>query len=151
MGDFMRRVLLLLITLVMIRAQLNTTVVASSDIYVAFANVFRLRDSIEDGNTPVLRQAVLELEKMGISSDLSNLCELSGENIATILMKAAYAEYIIGLRDPSDWSIVVANAESGQLERQRSFSSTRFAVIESLLLISVVALGRVLWLRNEGK
>jgi hypothetical protein len=62
-------------------------------------------------------------------------------------MKAAYAEYVIGLKDPNDWNIVVADAETGQLARKRSFSSTRFAIIESLLLISIIAIGRLLWIK----
>jgi hypothetical protein len=66
---------------------------------------------------------------------------------ALVLMKAALGEYVLGLRDPNDWVVVVADAESGQLVRQRSFSATRFAVIESLLLISVTALVRMLWLQ----
>lgn len=121
--------------------------ITNTSLFSAFSTVFNLKDNIMDGETPVLRQALLELEKMGVDSKFNNLCVLSSDDVALLLMKAALAEYILGLRDPNDWSIVVANAESGQLVRQRSFSSTRFAVIESLLLISVVALGRVLWMK----
>jgi hypothetical protein len=32
-------------------------------LFTAFAEVYQLRDSIQDGSTPVLRQALLELEK----------------------------------------------------------------------------------------
>ena len=119
----------------------------NTSIYIAFAEVFQLHDEIQDSSTPVFRQATLELEKMGVNSDLSGICELDSDTVARVLMKAALGEYILGLRDPTDWSIVIANAESGQLVRQRSFSATRFAVIESLLLVSIVALGRVLWLK----
>lgn len=122
---------------------------SNSSIYTAFSTVFNLRDQILDPTTPVLRQAMLELEKMGVDSSLQNLCDLSDQTIANVLMKAALAEYVLGLRDPNDWSIVVANAETGQLTRQRSFSAVRFAVIESLLLIAVMALGRALWLRSN--
>jgi hypothetical protein len=126
---------------------LTSSFVQRESIYSAFSEVFQLKDQISDGTTPVLRQAVLELEKMGVDGNLTNVCELDSETLARILMKAALGEYILGLRDPNDWSVVVANAETGQLVRQRSFSATRFAVIESLLLISIVALGRVLWLK----
>jgi hypothetical protein len=121
--------------------------IQNRSIYSAFSEVFQLRDDIQDGSTPVLRQAVLELEKMGIELNFSNVCELDSDTLARILMKAALGEYILGLKDPNDWSVVIANAETGQLTRQRSFSATRFAVIESLLLVSIVALGRVLWLK----
>ena len=121
--------------------------IPEASVYSAFAEVYQLRDSIQDGSTPVLRQALLELEKMGVDRNMTNLCELSPEVVSRILMKASLGEYILRLRDPNNWNIVVANAESGQLVRQRSFSATRFAVIESLLLISIVALGRVLWLK----
>lgn len=134
--------LALLLCLVSGAACLNDTAV-----FGAFASVFALRDKISDRETPVLRQAFLELEKMGVHKNLDNLCSLSQETVALVLMKAALAEYIMGLRDPNDWSVVVANAETGQLTRQRSFSATRFAVIETLLLIAIVALGRVMWLK----
>jgi hypothetical protein len=111
----------------------------------AFKNVFNFKDEIQTLDTPIIQAALMELNKMGISTSLSNLCELSETNLALILMKAAYAEYVIGLKDPSDWTIVVADAESGQLSKKRSFSTTRFAVIESLLLISIVALAHLLW------
>ena len=121
--------------------------ISDREIYSAFSEVFQFRDEIQDNSTPVLRQAVLELEKMGINQNMTNVCELRDSVLARVLMKAALGEYILGLRDPNDWSLVIANAETGQLVRQRSFSATRFAVIESLLLISIVALGRVLWLK----
>jgi len=121
--------------------------VSDDSLFRAFSQVFQLRDGIQDRNTTVLRKAFLELEKMGIDSSLNNLAELSSDASALVLMKAALAEYVLGLCDPNDWSVVVADAESGQLVRQRSFSATRFAIIESLLLIAVTALVRVLWLQ----
>jgi hypothetical protein len=111
----------------------------------AFKKTFNFKDEIKTLDTPIIQAALIELNKMGITNNFSNLCEFTDHELATILMKAAYAEYIIGLNDPSDWSIVVADAESGQLMKKRSFSSTRFAVIESLLLISIVALAHLLW------
>jgi hypothetical protein len=120
---------------------------SDESLFSAFSSVFQLRDGIQDRNTTVLRSALLELEKMGIDSNITNLSELPDQTTALVLMKAALGEYILGLRDPNDWTVVVADAESGQLVRQRSFSATRFAIIESLLLIAVTALVRVLWLQ----
>jgi hypothetical protein len=91
----------------------------------------------------------MQLDKMGIDSSLSTVCTLSDDAVAQLLMKAALAEYIMGLQDANDWSIVVADAGTGQLTRQRSFSAVRFAVIESLLLIAVAALGRAVWMGNK--
>jgi len=140
--------ILLILAVPSFSQETNTSLpITNTSLFNAFSVVFNLKDQISDGSTPVLRQAALELEKMGIEPGFGNLCTLSSDEVALVLMKAALAEYMLGLRDPNDWSIVVANAESGQLVRQRSFSSTRFAVIESLLLISVVALGRVLWVK----
>lgn len=136
--------LALLLLMVPLGACLSDTALFS-----AFSSVFQLRDSIQDRNTTVLRAAFLELEKMGIDSNITNLAELPDGTAALVLMKAALGEYVLGLRDPNDWSVVVADAESGQLVRQRSFSATRFAVIESLLLISVTALVRMLWLQSK--
>jgi len=112
----------------------------------AFSSVFQLKDSLSDADTPVLRNALMQLDKMGIDSSMSSVCSLSEDAVALLLMKAALAEFLLGLQDPNDWSIVVADAGTGQLTRQRSFSAVRFAVIESLLLIAVAALGRSLWM-----
>ena len=128
-------------------AQENASNIEPQSLFRAFSSVFQLKDTIEDGNTKVLRQAYLQLEKMGLSENLGNICSLDSDTLSLILMKAALGEFILGLRDPNDWNIVIANAETGRLERQRSFSATRFAVIESLLIICIVALGRVIWLK----
>jgi len=137
------RILLLLVLVIRV-----VGAISNASIYTAFSSVFNLRDEIRDSETPVLRQALLELEKMGVNASLSNVCSLSEDTTSLLLMKAALAEYVLGLRDPNDWAVVVADAETRQLVRQRSFSATRFAVIESLLITSVVALGRVLWLQK---
>ena len=122
---------------------------SNSSVVAAFSSVFQLKDSISDADTPVLRHALMQLDKMGIDSSLSTVCSLSDDAVAQLLMKAALAEYIMGLQDANDWSIVVADAGTGQLTRQRSFSAVRFAVIESLLLIAVAALGRAVWMGNK--
>lgn len=131
---------LILLVLIQSTCALNDTY-----IFDAFTTVFQFKDQLTDLNTPILRSAYLEFEKMGIDASLNNLCDLSQDKVALILMKAALAEYVLGMKDPNDWNIVVANAETGQLTRKRSFSATRFAVIESLLLVSIIALGRLLW------
>jgi hypothetical protein len=123
--------------------------ISDDSIVRSFATVFHLKDSVSDLNTPVLRQALMQLDKMGIPSSLSTVCSLPEEAVAQLLMKAALAEFVIGLQDASDWSIVVADAGTGQLTRQRSFSAVRFAVIESLVLIAVAALGRAVWVINN--
>jgi hypothetical protein len=115
----------------------------------AFVSVFKMKDSLSDLNSPVIRHAMVQLDKMGIDSSLASLCELPDAIVAQLLMKAALAEFLIGLQDANDWSIVFADAGTGQLTRQRSFSAVRFAVIESLLLVAVAALGRVVWLGNK--
>lgn len=122
---------------------------SNSSLVAAFSSVFQLKDSISDADTPVLRHALMQLDKMGIDSSTSSVCFLSEDAVAQLLMKAALAEYLLGLQDPNDWSIIVADAGTGQLTRQRSFSSVRFAVIESLLLIAVAALGRSVWMGNK--
>jgi hypothetical protein len=121
--------------------------VNNTNLLSAFQTVFNFKDSLSTFSTPVLESAYHELEKMGLSRNFSNLCSLNDFTVSHVLMKAAYAEYIIGLQDPNDWSIIVADGETGQLIRKKSFSSTRFAIIESLLLITIIALGRQLWLK----
>ena len=97
--------------------------ITDKDLALAFSEVYQLKDNIQDGSTPVLGQALLELEKMGINRNMSNLCELDSGVVSRIFMKASLGEYISRLQDLNDWNIVVANAETGQLVRQRSFSS----------------------------
>ena len=123
--------------------------ISNSSLVAAFSSVFKVKDVISDAGTPVLRNALMELDKMGIDPSLSSVCSLSEDVVAKLLMKAALAEYVMGLQDPGDWAIVVADAGTGQLTRQRSFSAVRFAVIESLLLIAVAGLGRAVWLGNK--
>ena len=119
---------------------------SNSSVISAFSSVFQLKDSLTDADTPVLRHALMQLDKMGIDISMSSVCLLSEDAVAELLMKAALAEFLLGLQDPNDWSIIIADAGTGQLTRQRSFSAVRFAVIESLLLIAVAALGRSVWM-----
>ena len=123
-------------------AALNGTALVS-----AFTQVFQVKDAIEGVDSPALESAVAELRKMGVDPGIEGLCSLDEGKVALVLMKAALAEYVIGLQDDDDWSIVVADLSTGRLGRRRSFSAVRFAVIETLLLMAVVALGRAVWLR----
>lgn len=111
----------------------NTTLIA------AFANVFNLHDIVAD--TTILTAATRELDKMGVG--MYGLCGLPEEQIALILMKACLAEFMIGLQDDKDWSVVMRG--SGYLTRERSFSAMRLAVLECLIIVAVVALGWSVW------
>jgi hypothetical protein len=126
---------------------LNINITNKNSLYNAFALVFDVKDTIETNNDAVLEQALIELSKMGVHANLSNICELEDDIRNNILMKAALGEYIFGLKDPNDWSVVVVDTETGRFTRKRSFSATRFAILESLLIISVLAMARVLWLK----
>lgn len=126
---------------------LSINITNKNSLYNAFALVFDVKDTIEKNNDAVLEQALIELSKMGVNANLSNICELEDDIRNNILMKAALGEYIFGLKDPNDWSVVVVDTETGRFTRKRSFSATRFAILESLLIISVLAMARVLWLK----
>lgn len=134
---------LLLLYIIFFHLCITVTGLNDQSLISAFTSVFKLQDSIETRNATILQRAFVELEKMGVRDE--NLTQLSDDQLATILMKAALGEYILGLQDPNDWIITVANAETGQFVRKRSFSATRFAIIETLLLICVAALVRMLW------
>lgn len=125
----------------------SINVTKKEPLYQAFTNVFHISDTLEMNNDVVLKMALLELSKMGVDENLQNLCFLEDNIKYNVLMKAALGEYLFSLRDPNDWSIVVIDVENGQFARKRSFSNTRFAVLETLLIISVLALGRLLWLK----
>ena len=96
-------------------------------------------------NAPTLHThtALQELDKMGVNHS-ALACNISDDLMALVLMKASLAEFMLGLQDGKDWSIVMAD-DNGHLVRERSFSSVRFAVVECLLLVAVVALGWSIW------
>ena len=137
---------LLLVSLLLVTpapaAALNDTALTA-----AFCQVFQVQDAIEGADSPALAAATAELRKMGVDPAAPDLCLLDERRLALLLMKAALAEYVMGLQDDGDWSVVVADLSTGQLGRRRSFSAVRFAVIETLLLMAIVALGRAVWLR----
>lgn len=125
----------------------NINVTNKNALYKAFTTVFQINDEIQMNNDVVLKMAMLELQKLGMDDSLQNICSLKDEVKFNILMKAALGEYLFSLKDPNDWSVIVMDVENGQFTRRRSFSNTRFAVLETLLIISVLALGRLLWLK----
>jgi len=110
----------------------------------AFTQTFKVKDTITDASTPVMNRIFHELDKLGIDSSMESLCTLSDERVALILMKAVLAEYELGLQEDNDWN-VVADLETGQLTRTKIYSSTRFAIIESLLVASIATIVYVLW------
>jgi len=118
----------------------NVTLIA------AFINVFGVHDIVAE--TTVMSVAMRELDKMGVSSAWATdrLCGLPEEQSALILIKACLAEFLIGLQDDNDWSVVML--DSGHLSRVRSFSAVRFAVLECLLIVAVVALGWSVWIHK---
>jgi hypothetical protein len=118
-----------------------------AELYTAFATVFNVKDNIELNNDIILQKAMLELAKMGVSENITELCTMETKYLYNILMKAALGEYIFSLQDPNDWILTIDNVQTGQLIRKRSFSATRFAILETLLIITIVALGRVLWIK----
>ena len=124
----------------------------------AFSDVFGVHDVLDPGlaaSGPLAAQALRQLDQLGVprrlvrdgnaSVPLSLLLWPDEDALAGLLMRAALGNLVLGLRDPSDWSVVVADVSTGQLVRRRSFSAIRLAVIESLLLIAIVALGRAVW------
>ena len=123
--------------------------ISNSSLVAAFSSVFQLKDTLTSAKNPVLLKALMQLDKMGIDPSLKSLCELPEQKVANLLMNAALAEYITGLKDPNDWTIIVGDPSTGQLTRQRSFSSVRFATMEALLLVAVAALGRVVWMGDK--
>lgn len=117
----------------------------STFLIAAFTEVFSVRDIVAD--TTILGAALRELDKMGVNI-AAGWCNLPEEQVALILMKACLAEFLIGLQDDKDWKIVML--DSGHLTRERSFSAMRFAVMECLLLIAVVALGWSVWVGKKN-
>lgn len=137
--------------------------ISSEALLSAFSDVFGVHDVLDagfvGGASPLVAQALRQLDQLGVPRTIlaspgpgawdrngtRALADWSEEALAGLLMRAALGNLVLGLRDPSDWSVLVADVGTGQLVRRRSFSAVRLAVIESLLLIAIVALGRAVW------
>ena len=115
----------------------------------SFSEVFAVKDILVDTRSRVVQRALVQLDHLGVSRDITSCGNMTDETLADVLMRAALGNIILGMKDPDDWSVIVADTSSGRLVRQRSFSASRFAVIESLLLIAIVALGRSVWLKIQ--
>ena len=147
-------------------------VVSQQALMLAFSEVFGVRDVVLDAGSPLMECALRQLDQMGIPRGVvldpaaidsasaaahrnasyayaelmrRGLGSQGDRVLAGLLMRAALGNIVLGLRDPSDWSLVMLDPTTGDLVRRRSFSSTRLAVIETLLLICIVALGRMVW------
>lgn len=153
-------------------AAATNAVVSQQALMIAFSEVFGVRDMVLDAGSPLMECALRQLDQMGIPREVvigigggSGSANASGASnsaahaelirrglgsqgdrvLAGLLMRAALGNIVLGLRDPSDWSLLMLDPTTGDLVRRRSFSSTRLAVIETLLLICIVALGRMVW------
>jgi len=143
-------------------------VLSEQALMLAFSEVFGVRDVVLDAGSPLMECALRQLDQLGVprgivamsaggGADMANASSAYGELmrrglgsqaeavLAGMLMRAALGNIVLGLKDPSDWSLVMLDPATGDLVRRRSFSSTRLAVIETLLLICIVALGRMVW------
>ena len=108
--------------------------------------MFGVRDLIVDPDSPVMRKVEEQLTELGLTK--MSLCDQSDVAVAGVLMRAALGNLQLGMRDSADWSVIAADPATGRLIRVRSFSAVRFAVIESLLLVSILALARALWMKT---
>ena len=116
----------------------------------SFSEVFEVKDYIADSRSAVVQRALRQLDHLGVPRDVPGGCgNLTDSVFADVLMRAALGNLLLGMRDADDWSVIVADTGTGHLVRKRSFSASRFAVIESLLLIAIVALGRSVWLKIQ--
>lgn len=114
-------------------------------LYRSFCSVFDFRDEIK--SPAALNTARSQLLKLGV--DLSgNVTALPDEVMGLLLMKAALADYLTGLNEAGEWRIVVSDANTGQLKRERAFSVMRFAVVECLLLLSIICILRLLLIKQ---
>ena len=126
-------------TIVLFAMLVHCTALTNTSLIKAYSEVFGVKDIIENPDT--MGHALAQLRKLGVE-DLSDVCKLDEDTLATLVMHAALGSLTLNLKDPSDWSITVADLNTGTLVRKRSFTSTRYAIMESLLLVAVVALGR---------
>jgi len=132
------RALVLGLILTCVAALDNTTLIK------AYGEVFGVRDIIENPST--MNHALNQLRKLGVE-DVGRLCSLDDDTLARLVMHAALGNLILGLKDPYD--TVKADLNTGRLVRKRAFTSTKYAILESLLLIAVVALGMAVWQRSQ--
>ena len=97
-------------------------------------------DSIADIGAEPIQLALMQLRKHGL--DTSNLCNLTETQQAVIYMQNAKAIIEEELRDKQEWHLTVGKHH---FHRDRAYSNVRFAVVECLLLVTVVALAFLIW------
>ena len=117
----------------------------------AFEEVFQTRDILlANSRAVVVEEAFRQLDQLGVPRNYTSAgWERDDALMARVLMRAAMGNLMLGLaREPEDWSLVVADVSAGKLVRRRSFSAVRFAVVQSLLLVAILALGRSIWLAH---
>ena len=116
--------------------------VSNESLISAFIDVFELQDTILTIEVEPLQVALQQLRKNGIPLD--NVCNMSEPLQARILMQNAKAITEFELMDKQDWRITMGKHH---FKRQRSYSLVRFAVVECLLLVTVVALAFMIWVK----
>ena len=118
----------------------GTNAFSNTSLINAFIQVFDVQDEILSVNVDIMQLAMMQLQKSNILVD--SLCELPEDTQALILMQNARANAVFQLQDQQDWHLMIN--ENG-FYRERSYQSIRFAVIETLLLITVMALAYSIW------
>lgn len=130
----MRRAMLVLLFLPLCVTISNETLIQ------AFIEVFEIKDKIIEFSVEPLDLAIMQLQKQGVY--VNSICNLSEYKQALVLMQNARAITEIELQDKQDWQMSVY--EHG-FHRQRSYKFVRFAVVECLLIVTIVALAYTLW------
>lgn len=116
--------------------------ISNESLIAAFIDVFELQDTILTIEVEPLQVALQQLRKNGVLID--NVCNMSESQQARILMQNAKAITEFELMDKQDWHITMGKHH---FRRQRSYSLVRFAVVECLLLVTVVALAFMIWVK----
>lgn len=131
---YMRRAILLISLLPLCVTISNETLIQ------AFIEVFDIKDKISEIRVEPLQLAIMQLQKHGVYVD--DVCNLTEDKQALILMQNARAVIEIELQDKQDWQLSIY--EHG-FHRQRSYKFVRFAVVECLLIVTIVALAYLIW------
>lgn len=115
--------------------------ISNETLIEAFINVFEFQDMIATVSVEPIQMALTLLRANSVA-DIDHVCNMSEAQQALMLMQNARAAAEQQLRDQRDWRIYVH--EHG-FRRERSYNSVRFAVVETLLLVTVVGLGYLIW------
>lgn len=121
-------------------------------LYNSFVRTFPIRDSsiIMTDNSALVQSAVREIHKLGVPDNITLFRSQSDEFLIDIMMLAALGNMANATKeDIHAIAIIVADPATGRLERLDSITHNRILILEVMIFVLVIALGRSWFVLHE--